>query len=107
MREVVTGKRIQTGRPATVTCELAQHLNLSSILLDVIGAVQYGISRAFYRIVPHFDVHACRQYIHQVMAIFGQTGKEVVMMVADRSGIQRVGKLATTLKHDEGQCQSQ
>ncbi len=41
------------------------------------------------------------------MAIFGQTGKEVVMMVADRSGIQRAGKLATTLKHDEGQCQSQ
>ena len=36
---------------------------------------------------------ALRQYIHQVMAIFGKTDKEVVMVV-DRSGIHRAHKLA-------------
>jgi transposase len=39
-----------------------------------------------------------RQYIHQVMARFRHTGKEVVM-VADRSGIHRAHKLASTLTH--------
>jgi hypothetical protein len=74
------------------------------VLLDVIGAVQYGTSRVFYKIVPHFDASEFRQYIHQVMAIFGQSGKEVVM-VADRSGTHRAGKLATTLKHYGGKFQ--
>src|SRR5205085_8920028 len=68
----------------------------SGVLLSVIGAVQYGTSRVFYKIVLHFDTEAFRQYIHQVMALFGHTGKEVVM-VADRSGIHRVKKLASTL----------
>jgi hypothetical protein len=36
------------------------------------------------------------------MAIFGLTGTEVVMVV-DRSGIQRAGKLAVSLEHYEGQ----
>jgi hypothetical protein len=78
----------------------------SGVLLSVIGAVQYGTSRVFYKIVPHFDAHEFRQYIHQVMAIFGHTGKEVVM-VADRSGIHRAGKLATTLAHYAGRFQLQ
>lgn len=38
----------------------------------------------------------------QGMAIFGLTGTEVVMVV-DRSGIQRAGKLAVSLEHYEGQ----
>ena len=45
-------------------------------------------SKVFYKIVPHFDAQELRQYIHQVMAAFRTTGKEVVMVV-DRSGIHR------------------
>jgi hypothetical protein len=51
----------------------------SGVLLDVIGAVQYGTSRVFYKIVPPFDANEFRQYIHQVMRIFGPTGKKVVI----------------------------
>jgi transposase len=76
----------------------------SGVLLSVIGAVQYGTSRVFYKIVPHFDAQEFRQYIHQVMRVFGKTGKEVVMVV-DRSGIHRAGKLASTLTHYEGKFQ--
>jgi len=74
----------------------------SGVLLSVIGAVQYGTSKVFYKIVPHFATEAFRHYIHQVMALFGHTGKEVVM-VADRSGIHRAKKLASTLAHWHGQ----
>jgi DDE superfamily endonuclease len=70
----------------------------SGVLLTVIGAVQYGTSRVFYKIVPHFDAQEFRQYIHQVMSVFGHSGKDVVMVV-DRSGIHRAGKLASTLEH--------
>lgn len=70
----------------------------SGVLLDVIGTVQYGTSRVFYKIVPHFDANAFRQYIHQIMSIFGPTEKKVVMVV-DRSGIHRARKLASTLNH--------
>ena len=70
----------------------------SGVLLSVIGAVQYGTSSVLYKIVPHFDPEGLRQYIHQVMALFRHTGKEVVM-VADRSGIHRAKKLASTLAH--------
>jgi len=73
----------------------------SGVLLSVIGAVQYGTSNVFYKIVPHFDAQALRQYIHQVMATFGKTEKEVVMVV-DRSGIHRAHKLASTLEHWHG-----
>ena len=76
----------------------------SGVLLNVIGAVQYGTSRIFYKIVPHFATHEFRQYLHQVMRVFGKTGKEVGMVV-DRSGIHRSGKLASTLEHDDGQFQ--
>jgi transposase len=75
----------------------------SGVLLSVIGAVQYGTSKVFYKIVPHFDTEGLRQYIHQVMALFRHTGKEVVM-VADRSGIHRAKKLASTLTHWHEQC---
>jgi transposase len=78
----------------------------SGVLLNVIGAVQYGTSRVFYKIVPHFDAQEFRQYLHQVMGVFGKTGKEVVMVV-DRSGIHRAGKLASTLAHYDGQLQLQ
>jgi hypothetical protein len=74
------------------------------VLLSVIGAVQYGTSRIFYKIVPHFDAQEFRQYIHQVMAIFEQTEKDVVM-VADRSGIHRAHKLDSTLEHYNGKLQ--
>lgn len=70
----------------------------SGVWLSVIGAVQYGTSKVFYKIVPQFDPEGFRQYIHQVMALFGHTGKEVVMVV-DRSGIHRAHKLASTLTH--------
>ena len=63
-----------------------------------IGAVQYGTSKVFSKIVPHFDAQELRQYIHQVMATFSKTGKEVVMVV-DRSGIHRAHKLDATLEH--------
>ena len=73
----------------------------SGVLLSVIGAVQYGTSKVFYKIVPHFDAQELRQYIHQVMATFGKTEKEVVMVV-DRSGIHRAHKLDATLAHHQG-----
>ena len=77
----------------------------SGVLLDVIGAVQYGTSRIFYKIVPHFGANEFRQYIHQVMHIFGPTGKKVVMVV-DRSGIHRARKLASTLEHYKDKFES-
>ena len=76
----------------------------SGVVLSVIGAVQYGTSKVFYKIVPHFDTEALRQYLHQVMHIFGQTDKEVIMVV-DRSGIHRAKKLASTLAHYAGRFQ--
>ena len=68
------------------------------MLLSVIGAVQYGTSKVFDKIVPHFDAEGLRQYLHQVMATFRKTDKEVVMVV-DRSGIHRAHKLDSTLAH--------
>jgi transposase len=65
------------------------------------GAVQYGTSRVFSKIVPHFDAQELRQSLHQVMSIFGKTGKEVVMVV-DRSGSHRAHKLEATLDHYHG-----
>jgi transposase len=76
----------------------------SGVLLDVIGAVQYGTSRVFYKIVPHFDANEFRQYIHQVMRLFGSTDKKVVMVV-ERSGIHRARKLASTLEHYQGKVE--
>ena len=73
------------------------------MLLSVIGAVQYGTSKVFYKIVPHFDAQELRQYLHQVMATFPKTGKEVVMVV-DRSGIHRAHKLDATLAHYHNKC---
>ncbi len=73
----------------------------SGVLLRVIGAVQYGTSNVFSTIVPHFDAQELRQYMHQVMAVFSKTGKDVVMVV-DRSGIHRAHKLDATLDHYHG-----
>ena len=70
----------------------------SGVLLSVMGAVQYGPSKVFSKIVPHFDAQELRQYLHQVMAIFRKTDQEVVMVV-DRSGIHRAHKLDATLEH--------
>jgi transposase len=70
----------------------------NGVLLSVMGAVQYGTSKVFYKVVPQFDTEGFRQYIHQIMALFGHSGKEVVMVV-DRSGIHRAHKLASTLTH--------
>jgi hypothetical protein len=68
----------------------------SGVLLSVIGAIQYGTSKVFYKVVPHFDTEGFRQYIHQMMALFGHTGKEGGMVV-DQSGIHQAHKLASTL----------
>src|SRR5512145_2649644 len=73
----------------------------SGVLLSVIGAVQYGTAKVFSKIVPHFDAQELRQYLHQVMAVFSKTGKDVVMVV-DRSGIHRAHKLDTTFDHYDG-----
>jgi hypothetical protein len=73
----------------------------SGVLLSIIGAVQYGTSKVFYKVVPQFDAQELRQYIHQVMGVFGKTGKEGVMVV-DRSGIHRAHKLDTTFDHYHG-----
>ena len=70
----------------------------SGVLLSAIGAVQYGTTKVFSKIVPHFDAQELRQYLQQVMATFSKTGKEVVMVV-DRSGMHRAHKLDATLKH--------
>jgi hypothetical protein len=70
----------------------------SGVWLSVIGAVQYGTSRVFYKIVPPFDAQEFRPYLQQLRRLLGKTGKEVVMVV-DRSGIHRAGKLASTLAH--------
>jgi DDE superfamily endonuclease len=70
----------------------------SGVWLSIIGAVQYGTSKVFYKIVPHFDAAGFRHSIQQGMATFGPTGKEVVMVV-DRSGIHRAHTLASTLAH--------
>jgi hypothetical protein len=70
----------------------------SGVLLSVLGAVQYGTSKVFYKVVPHVDAQELRQYSHQVMATFSKTGKKVVMVV-DRSGMHRAHKLDTTLDH--------
>jgi len=78
----------------------------SGVLLSVIGAVQYGTSNVFYKVVPQFDTEGFRQYIHQIMARFGPTGKEVVMVV-DRSGIHRAHKRASTLAHWQEQFRLQ
>jgi hypothetical protein len=74
----------------------------SGVLLSVIGAVQYGTSKVFYKVVPHCDAQELRHSIHQVMATFRTTEKEVVMVV-DRSGIHRAHKLDSTLEHWQGQ----
>jgi transposase len=74
----------------------------SGVLLSVIGAVQYGTSNVFYKVLPHVDPAGFRQYIHQVMAVFGGPGRQVVMVV-ERRGIHRAHKLASTLEH----CQEQ
>jgi transposase len=70
----------------------------SGVLLSVLGAVPYGTAKVFSKIVPHFDAQELRQYIHQVMATFSPSGKEVVMVV-DRTGIHRAHKLDATLDH--------
>jgi hypothetical protein len=71
------------------------------VLLSVIGAVHYGTSKIFSKIVPHFAAQELRQYGQQVMATFSKPGKELVMVV-DRSGIHRAQKLDATLDHYQG-----
>jgi DDE superfamily endonuclease len=66
------------------------------VLLTLMGAVQYGTSKVFYKLVPHFNAQELRQYLHQIMATFGTRGQEVVMVV-DRSGMHRAHTLAPTL----------
>jgi hypothetical protein len=70
----------------------------SGVWLSVMGAVQYGTSKVFSNIVPHFDAQELRPYLHQVMATCSTTGTEVVMVV-DRSGMHRAPKLDAPLEH--------
>jgi DDE superfamily endonuclease len=73
----------------------------SGVLLSVIGAVQYGTAKVFYKIVPHCEAQELRQYLHQIMATCSKTGTDVVMVV-DRSGVHRAHKLDTTFAHYDG-----
>jgi transposase len=73
----------------------------SGVLLRVIGAVQSGTAKVCYKIVPPFDAQELRQYLHQGMATFRTTDKEVVRVV-ERSGIHRAHKLDSTFDHDHG-----
>ncbi len=70
----------------------------SGVWLSVIGAVQYGTAKVFSKIVPPCDAQELRQYLHQVMATFSKTDKEVVMGV-DRSGMHRAHQLDAPLEH--------
>jgi DDE superfamily endonuclease len=76
----------------------------SGVLLSVLGAVQYGTSKVFFKVVPHFETEGLRHYIHQGMALFGGPGKPVVRVV-ERRGIHRAHKLASTLAHWHEQFQ--
>ena len=73
----------------------------SGVLLSVLGAVQYGTTKVFSKLVPHLDAQEWRPYLHQVMAVFSTTGTEVVRVV-DRSGSHRAHKLDAPLDHDHG-----
>jgi hypothetical protein len=75
----------------------------SGVLLSVSGAVQEGTSKVFSKVVPHFDTEGLRHSLPPVMALCGHTGKAVVM-VADRRGIHRAHKLASTRAHGHEQC---
>jgi len=89
------GSRYHSGRRLT-----------SGVRLSIIGAVPYGTSKVFYKIVPQFDAAGFRQYIHQLMATLAPTGTEVVLVV-DRSGIHRAHTLASTLAHGHGRFRFQ
>ena len=54
--------------------------------------------------VPHYDAEELRPYIHHVMALFSSTAA-AVDVATDRSGIQRVKKLSSTLVHEHGRSQ--
>ena len=70
----------------------------SGVRLSVLGAVPYGTSTVFSKVVPHCDAQELRHYLQQVMATFSTTGTKVVLVV-DRSGIHRAHQLDTTLDH--------
>jgi hypothetical protein len=70
----------------------------SGVWRSVIGAVPYGTSNVFDKVVPQVDTEGFRPYIHHVLARLRHPGTEVVM-VADRSGIHRAHTLASTLPH--------
>jgi len=91
-------QRAESLKRHTWVCYRSWSRVTTGVLLSVIGAVQYDTSKVFYIIVPHFDAQELRPYLHQVMATFGKTGKEVVMVV-DRRGIHHAKKLASTLAH--------
>jgi hypothetical protein len=75
----------------------------AGVLLSVVGAVQYGTHKVFWKVVPHFATSECRQFIHQLMHTFGKYPEAPpVVMAVDRSGIHRAMALQTTLAHSQG-----
>ena len=90
-------------KPQGWTQQRAWSQSSSGGLLHVIGAVQYGTSKVFSKIVPHFDAQDLRQYIHQGIALFRPTKQELVMVV-DRSGSHRAPKLDAPLGQSHGTC---
>lgn len=71
------------------------------VLRTLMGAVPYGTSQVFDKLVPHCDALAFRQYLPQLMATCGKTGKEVVVVV-ERSGLHRARNLTPTLERWAG-----
>jgi len=65
-------------------------------LLTLRGAVPYGTSKVFDKVVPPCDADAWRHSLHHLMAPCGPTGQAVVLVV-DRRGIPRAHKGAPTL----------
>ena len=76
------------------------------VWLAVVGAVQYGTSKVFWKATPHFDTYEFRQFIPQIMARFANPQQEVVM-VADRSGSHRAKALHSLYDHYRGRFRLQ
>jgi hypothetical protein len=80
----------------------------SGVLLSVLGAVQYGTNKVFWKVVPHFDTYEFRQFLHQLMHTFGKHApSRPVVLVVDRSGIHRAKALQSTFTHYQGRLRLQ
>jgi DDE superfamily endonuclease len=74
----------------------------AGVLLSVLGALQYGTNKVFWKVVPHCDTYEFRQFIHQLMHTLGQHAPALqVVRGVDRSGIHRAKALQAPFVHDQ------